>query len=64
MARKTGVGVLLRLARRMCKLLNLYYDTIRILADDDPVVLAALAAAQLACVGLQNAIGPLRTYGD
>lgn len=64
MARKTGVPALQKVAARLCQLVLRYYDVIRVLSGDDPVVLAALDAAQLACYSLRNAIGPLREIGD
>ena len=64
MAKKTGVGTLIRLVRKILRLINLYFDIIRVLSEDDTDTVAALVAMQKACVDLASALGPLLTYGD
>ena len=64
MTRRTGIPTLMFLARRMCKMLSAYSGVITKLYPDNTALLAALAAANVACGVLFVELDAVRDYGD
>jgi hypothetical protein len=63
-AQRTGVPTLLRVAMELCKYITQFTPTITRLYPDNAALLAALAAANVACSALAAALSEVREYGD
>lgn len=64
MARRTGVPTLLYIAKRLCKYITKYSLVIETLYPTNAALIAALAAAQVACGVLASELNSVREYGD
>ena len=61
---RTGLPTTQKTAKVLCQLIARHSDTILILANNDPAVSAALAAALAACAVLDEELEKYRQYGD
>jgi hypothetical protein len=64
MAKRTGVPTLLKVAMRLCKLLNRYGPVISVLYPDNTALRTALVAAQTACSELADELALVKEWGD
>lgn len=64
MTRRTGVPSLMAIARRMCNLITKFTPVITNLYPNNAELLAALAAANVACAALHAQLAEVREYGD
>lgn len=64
MVAKTGIPTLHDLAASMCKYLTKYSALIAFLHSENTALIAALAAAKLACAELEAELLGVRDYGD
>lgn len=63
MAKRTGIPRLSTLAQLLCAALNKYAASIALTYPDNPSLLAALSAAQAACVALHMEAEKVREQG-
>jgi len=64
MTSRTGVPTLLKVAQRLCQLVNDYGPVIAVRYPTNAALLAALAAASAACAVLRDELAQVREYGD
>lgn len=64
MARKTGVPSLMIVARRMCDLITRFTPVLTQLYGGNAAFMAALSAANAACMALHEQLAIVRETGD
>ena len=64
MARRTGIPTTIKLAHKLCRAVVLFDPLIRKVTNNDPTVLAALAAALAACQLLVTELEAYLEPGD
>lgn len=64
MASRTGIPTITKLARTLCILISKWQSVIRVVTDNDPLVIAALETALTACAVLDAELTRYREFGD